>query len=385
MIGPVGLATVLFVASAASVQKYAGTSALLAYGAVLVAAAPLAAPLIAGLRRRLTERAAVGLAALALAALVVAFAVVYPDANAQVAGSGSDRDDAADIGAQGLLDGRYPYTERTYLDGPIAQFPGGLVLAAPFVALGASAYAAFFWLPAFFVFLRVRHREWRSPLLVTVLALAVSPAVVREVLTGGDLIANGVCVLIATWFVLRARNLPALVAAASFLGFALSWRLSFVFVLPALLVTVAARHGWRRSAAAAASVAFGFTAVTLPFVLHERRFAPLDGANHLNRFDDVVPGGGTAVGLAIGIGAVIAALVPQRWSDTRVFAHAAAVQVVLVLSVVVLESAQRSSLDFSALIPGYGLLGLFFGLAAARPSRWAPKPRAGPSVASGPG
>ena len=65
-----------------------------------------------------------------------------------------------------------------------------------------------------------------------------------------------------------------------------------------------------------------------------------------------------------------AALIPQRWSETRFLVHAASVQAVLVLSVVALDSVREVTIDFSSLIPGYGLLPLFFGLAAARPGRW---------------
>ena len=369
--GALGLALVFFVASAATVQKHAGTPLLLAYLAVLSGAAWLAAPAVPWLRTRLTDCQAVTAALAVFATLAVAFAVIYPDANRRGAEEGSDRDDAADVGARLLLDGDYPYDGRTYLGQSVSQLPGALLLAAPFVALGKSAYAAFFWLPLLFVLLRARFREWRTPLLLLLLALCLSPGLLRELVTGGDLIANGIYVLGAAWLLLRAERAAPFALAALALGFVLSSRLSFAFVVPALLVAVASRRGWTKAVVAGGLAAAAFAAVTLPFVLHAGRFPPFEASNHLQRFDDAVPGGGTTIGLLLGVGAVVAALVPQSWSETRFLVHAAATQLALVLSVVVYESVRNATLDFAALVPGYGLLALFFGLAAARPARWA--------------
>jgi len=361
---------VFFVASAATVQKYGGTGGLLAYLAVLVLLTWFAAPAVPRLRAGLSDRGAIVVGVVALTAVAVLFAIAHPRADRQAATAGSDRDDAADVGAQLLLDGRYPYDGRTYLGQPISQLPGGLVLAAPFVALGASAYAAFFWLPVLVLLLRSRFREWRTPLLLALLALCLAPGLLREVVTGGDLVANGVAVLCAAWLVLRTqRPVPALLAAL-LLGVVLSWRLSFALALPALFVALARLHGVRRVMTTAAVAGASFTAITLPFALHEGRFWPLESSNHLQRFDGVLPGGGTTVAIVTGLLVGAAALVPQRWSVTRFLWHAVGSQVALVLSVVVLESFRNGTVDFSPLIPGYGLLALFFGLAATRPARW---------------
>lgn len=376
--GALGLALVFFVASAASVQKYAGTPALLVYFAVLGTSAWLGAPVLPWLRSRLTDCQAVIVALATFAVLVALFAAVYPLANRQSSDAGSDRDDAADIGAQLLLDGQYPYSGKTYLGNPISQLPGALVLSAPFAALGKSAYAAFFWLPVFFLLLRRRFREWRTPVLLLLAAFCASPSLLRELVTGGDLIANGIYVLGAAWLLLRAEQPMSFALAAVAVGFTLSSRLTFAFMLPALLVAVAQRRGWTQAAAAGALAVVSFAATTLPFVLRAGPFPPFEASNYLQRFDDVLPGGGTLVGVLVGLAAIGAALLPQVWSETRFFAHAAATQLVLVLSVVVFESMRSATLDFSALVPGYGLLALFFGIAAARPSRWrAPRNLAG--------
>jgi hypothetical protein len=368
--GAVALAFVLFVAGAATVQKYAGTGGLLAYLAGLGVATWFGAPWVPRLRKRLADGLAIALSVAVLAALLGAFAVAYPRANSQSGDSGTDRDDAADIGARHLLDGGYPYDDRTYLDQAVSQLPGALILSAPFVALGKSAYAAFFWLPVLFLLLRARFREWRTPLLLLLLALCAAPGLLRELLTGGDLLANGIYVLVACWLVLRSRRPLPFALASLALGFALSSRLSFAFVLPALLATAIQLRGPRQALSGAALAALAWAATTVPFALHEGRFWPFESSNQLQRFDGVVPGGGTTVAVATALAAVAAALVPQRWSETRFLWHAAATQLALVLSVVVLESVRNVTLDFSPLVPGYGLLALFFGLAAARPARW---------------
>ncbi len=368
--GAAALAGVFFVASAATVQKYGGTGGLLAYLAALATLTRFGAPAVPRLRAGLSDCRAITAGVVTLAALAVLFTLAYPRADRQTETAGSDRDDAADVGAQLLLDGKYPYDGRTYLGQPVSQLPGGLVLAAPFVALGRSAYAAFFWLPMLVLVLRSRFREWRTPLLLALLALFAAPGLLREVVTGGDLVANGIAVLCATLLVLSSRRPIPSALIALLLGAVVSWRLSFVFALPALFVALFRLHGSRKVLTTAALALASFTAITLPFALHEGRFWPLESSNHLQRFDGVVPGGGTTVALATGLAVAAAALVPQRWSETRFLWHAAGSQVALVLSVVVLESVRDATLDFSPLIPGYGLLALFFALAAARPARW---------------
>jgi hypothetical protein len=362
------VATVLAIASAATVQKYAGTVGLLAYVAALALLAAFAAPWVPTLLRRATTRDAVVVAVIAYAVLLVVFAVAYAHAKRHGLEVGTDRDDAADLGARALLRGHYPYDLRTYLDQPISQLPGGLLLAVPFVAVGHSAYAAFFWLPVLMLVLRHRLGDLRAAVFVLLLALCLATGLARELLTGGDLIANGVAVLGAVLLVLDHRR-PLL--AAALLGFILAWRLNFAFALPALLLALRARSGSRAAVTAALVAAIAFLVTTLPFAAHEGRFWPLEASNHLQAFDGAVPGGGEAVGAAIAVAVVAAAVLQREWTVDRFLYHATFGQVALVLSVVALDSTRRRSVDFSSLVSGYGLLPLFFGLALAAPTRWA--------------
>jgi hypothetical protein len=363
----------LALASVATVDKYLGLVLTAVYALVVVAAAPALLDLVGLAHQHLTERQALWLALATLVALAVVFAVVYPHANAHTATAGSDRDDAADLGARALLDGRYPYAERTYLGGGISQLPGGLVLAAPFVAIGRSAYAAFCWLPLLFLLLRRLAGDARRPLLLLWLALLLSPVLVRELVTGGDLIANCVAVMLAAWLVAVLLDRSPLLAglAAVGLGLALSWRLNFVFVVPPLLALVWRRTGAGAALAVAALAAAAFAAVTLPFYLaHRDEFTPLGASNHLQGFDGTIPGGARAVvlaGLALSVAlALRAAAIPIG----RVFAQTAVVQAFFVVAVVALASAHASTLELGPLVPGYGLPVLLFAvgaLAALRP------------------
>ena len=325
----------------------------------------------------MSDRAALVLATATLLVVLVAYVVVYPHANTHDPTAGSDRDDAADLGARALLHGRFPYNGRTYLGNPISQFPGALLLAAPFVAMGHSAHASFFWLPVLLLLLRRLAGDWRTPLLLTWAALLLSPTFVREVVTGGDLVANTVSVMLASWLVLvgfSTRRPWAAGLGAVLLGVALSSRLNFLFVLPPLTAAVWRRHGVRAALSAGALAVAAFAAVTLPFYLgHESEFTPIGASDKLVGFNGEIPGGARAV-IAVGLCLSIVLALLAASSAESVFAQTAAVQAFFVVAVVALASVNGRTLDLAPLVPGYGLPVLLFALgalpvAAARPAR----------------
>jgi hypothetical protein len=366
----VGLAfgLALFVASAATVDKYLGLGLTGVYLLVVLGAGSVVFDGLDPVRRRITERQALWLALVTLIILVALFALVYPHADAHTFGSGSDRDDAADLAANALRHGRYPYGAETYLGNPISQLPGGVLLAVPFEAIGQSAFAAFCWLPVFFLMLRKLAGELRSPLLLVWVALALSPVFVRELVTGGDLIANSVCVMVAAWLVVTALDRPgtagACVAALA-LGLVLSWRLTFVFVVPPLLVLFWRARGTRGAVAVAALSAAAFAAVTLPFYLgHRTEFTPIGASDKLEGFNGVIPGGARAVILA---GVVLSLALAVGFGSTSirgVFAQTAVVEAFFLLAVVALASAHAATVELGPLVPGYGLPVLLLTLGA---------------------
>jgi hypothetical protein len=360
-----GFGLACFVGSAATVQKYAGTAATAGYLVLLVVAVPLVVRAASLWMPRLSTVTVVVLAVATLAVLVVLFALLYPHANTHSEGMGSDRDDAADMGARALLHGRWPYHGRTYLGNPISQLPGLLFLAVPFVALGHSAYAAFFWLPVLFLLLWHRRGEPQAPLFLIWLALLASPVLVREVVTGGDLVANTVSVMLAMWLVDAAltRSTGAFVLAGLVLGFVLSSRVTFFFVLPPLVVLAWRRCGLPRAVGVLLLAGVGFTAVTLPFYVGHSRFPPLSASDHLSVFEGSVPGGQwLVIAAALVLSVALALLVPAGLAGA--FVQAASVWAFFLIAVAVHDSIQAGTLDLAQLTPGYGLPVLLLTLGA---------------------
>lgn len=367
----VGLAAAF--ASAGTIDKYGGHAAALAYLVVVTAATPFILPLLSGLAQRVSYPMVVALGLAAYVALAVVFFVVYPHANSHLAGTGSDRDDAADLAGKAMLHGRYPYSSPTYLGNSISQFPGLIVLALPFVAAGHSAYAFLFWLPLWFVLVRALSRDTSLALAFTLLALVISPVFVREIVTGGDLVANSISVMLAAWLVwlgVERDRAWWTIGASLALGLTLSSRLNFLFVLPPLLVLVQQLRGTRATLAVVACVSAGFSAVTLPFYVgHEHEFTPLSASNHLAGFNGSIPGGARVV---IGIGLVLSIGLALRGGSLglmEIFGQTAVVQSFFLLAVVLLASVRARTLDLGPLVPGYGLPVLLLALGAYAATR----------------
>lgn len=346
-----GLGAVYAVSTVGVAQKYAGTASavvLLALTPVLAMAAGAALEVGRAWPMRLSPDL---VAAVLCAALVVALLVVYPHVNTHVGGAGTDRDDAATIGARGFLDGRNPYGTDTYLGNPISQLPGLLAIAVPFVWLfHSSAYQLVLWLPLAYLLWRGLAPARGLP--VALLAIATSsPGLLRDFLTGGDLVPNAVFVAGAVWLVWRGAGRPAAeIPAAVLLGVALSSRANYLFVLIPLLASIRLRHGTLPALRAGAVAVATFAALTLPFALTAGGREALRVSDKLSS----VPGGTVAVGAAALVAAAaLAVRVPPR-SLARVFAQVAAIQLLFVGALVVGRSLHADRVDFSPLVSGYG-------------------------------
>lgn len=367
--GAFALVGSLVLASAGTLEDYLGLTAVAAAAAAALA---LGLPLIRVTARfvaRWPEQtvllAAAGLVVLA----VVAFAVVFPHADVDTGMTGSDRDEDADIGARRLMNLEYPYYAQTYLGNSLTHMPGSLLLAAPFVLMGTSALQNLFWLPAFFIGVRIFFGDVRVALLALGVLLA-TPTVLRELLTGGDLIANNIYVLLLALLVLRAgrRGGWPLIIAAGFLGIALSSRANFLFVVPLLFSALVQSDGPRRALAAVAAAATAFLAVTLPFYLYDvDGFTPARTSDKLGQYSDVLPHAQYVIG-ALGVALVLGlALTRMERSGIALARNAALVQGLFVVAGVVLASAQVGRVDFFFLVSGYGLNVVFFAIVAALP------------------
>jgi hypothetical protein len=370
------LIAVFFLASSGTLQQYLGVAGALAYLAVLAALVPVAVRIVLPwFLARTSERSALWLALLTFAALVVVFAVVYPHANSHSGLTGSDRDDAANIATRHLLHGRYPYSTPTYLGNFVSQLPGALLLDSPFVLLGNSAYQNLFWLPALFLGLRYYFSDARLALFVVWFTL-LAPAVMREFVTGGDLIANSIYVLLFVLGVIRfdptTRGGRAWkVAAALALGLALSSRANFLFIVPLVFACLVRRESWRSATVYVGLTLAACACVTLPFYLYDTsRFTPLLTEGKFARLNDVVPHSSAVV---LGVAGLLTLFLAWKRIDRRdlsVFRNDVVVQGFLIVAVVVLSSIQAGRLDFSFLVLGYGLFIVFaaaFGIWGAFP------------------
>jgi hypothetical protein len=346
----------LFLASSGTVQQYLGLGGVVAYAAGVAVAVPLATRVaLPWLDNHVSGRTAAVLLVATWLVLLVAFVVVYPHANRHGVAVGSDRDDAATIATKHLLHGLYPYSTETYLGNPVSQLPGALFLDAPFVLFGNSAYENPFWLAVLLGLLVWIARDARIALAAAWIALLLSPALLREYLTGGDVLANTVAVLVfGLGCLLLGRRWR--IASAVLLGVALSWRPNLAYWLPLFGAAWARRHGAREAVVLPCLALAAFAAVTLPFYLtHLHDFTPLQTANKVRRYDDVLPKSSVVVLVTTGLGACWAAWHILKARIPDLLGSAAAVQAILLGWIVVLASASEHRIDFSSLVIAYGL------------------------------
>jgi hypothetical protein len=362
----VALTVLLFLASAGTVEKYLGTAAVFLFPIALFPFALASAKAISLSPSLLSERQAVLLAGATLIATVVLFLFVYPIADEPtLERMGTDRDDAANLGARRLLDLEYPYHALTYAGNGISQLPGSLFLAAPFVVLGNSAYQNFFWFSASFVLGARLLGSAAAALAAAWVVFLGSPTLVRELVTGGDIAANALFVLIfALGVLLPPRTRLSVKLGASFLlGLAFSSRANFLLILPLIFGALVQKDGLSTAIKCITTASLTFVAVTAPFYLYDRSsFAPAEESDKLAQLDDVVPYARPTILVAAILLSIVLAL---RRSDLRgiVFLeNCAVVQGALVATVGVVYWIGFG--DLYPLAGGYGLMALFFGLSA---------------------
>ncbi len=358
-----GLALVLVGPSLGHVQKYTGTWGVFLYVLGVFAFWALVPRLIRHVDARVVpERWAWGLALGTGIALLLLFFVLYPLADSGIVGGGSDRDDALNLGAREIVQGRCPYHVTTYLGNPLSPLPGGMLLALPFVMLGNSAYQNFFWLGVFFLLAQRLLRDVRQALLLLWSLLVFSPVLLQQIVTGGDLPAQSIAVLTFLWLLLRAPRRWKPVAAL-LLGLGGAWRAHVLFLAPLVFAFLRQQVGGR-AALGLVGIAGGVAAgVTLPFALHAPHgFAPFFMQNKLARFEAIVPHADLFVSLAtMGWACVLA----RSRACADVIALLRCSVIVLALPIVcglILASLQAGKLDLH--LAEYGVSFLFFGALA---------------------
>lgn len=354
--------------SVGTVQKYAGTGAAVVLLPVAGGIAFWLWPFLDTVGSRFTNRQGIVAAGVFLTVLAVGLVVIYPHANTHSLGTGSDRDDAANLGAHRLLHGEYPYGPLTYLGGPISQQPGALALAVPFVAaFGSVAYANVFWIGMLIGLVVVVGRRLPSAVVVVAATMVFSPGVLREFVTGGDLIGNAVYVAVGAVAVykLAARRWAAPLAAVG-LGLALASRANFALILIPLLAALLSRVGRRRAlglVSISALVALALFAVALAEPAGRRSIRVSDHLNVLGQ-----AGAAIVVVAALMIAIGLAAR-QDRWSADAMLFQVAAVQVVFPLALIADASEKARRLDFSPLVSGYGVPALLLAVPCALAAR----------------
>jgi hypothetical protein len=197
-----------------------------------------------------------------------------------------------------------------------------------------------------------------------------SPAVIRELLTGGDLIANTAAVAAGVYLVLRyaSRRWPGVLAAFA-LGVALAWRANFALVLVPLAAVLLRREGVARAATLVGVSAVTGVLCSLAIVLRPEGREALRTGNHLSPLNAVVSHGAT---VAVVLAALLAlALALTARTTASVFAQAAAVQAFVVVVLVAGESYHERSFFLVDLASGYGVPALLLALVAAA-AAWRP-------------
>jgi hypothetical protein len=365
------LGLILTLSSLGQVQKYAGLLGVAVYIVIVgLALGLLRRTGLAWMLGRVTEKQALWLAAATLAALGLIFLVVYPIADSGLVGGGSDRDHQLNIAAGDLAQGHYPYRGKTYLGYPISPLPGALVLAVPFVLLGNSAYQILPWVAGFVALARWRLADGRLALLLLWMIVALAPAFMLDFVTGGDLTANSLYVLLFMLLSAEAVVRPEAgawktAALAVLFGFGLASRANFLLLLPLFFAYLARHSGWRAAATYTALAVATFAAVTLPFYLYDPQgFTPLQAQNKFVEFEGLLPGSRLALPVLTGLVALALALRPM--ADWAALLRAAAiVQAFPVLVGMALTDLQAGALLFVFEVRGWGLFFLYFGALAA--------------------
>jgi len=371
-----GLALVLIFPSLSFFQKYLGYSGVIVYticaGLLILYGLPR---LSIFFRVHLSPHGAGILLAIAFLFLFVIFLLVYPWADAGGFYGGSDNDDALDLAASELLAGQYPYAIRTYYGNPVSPLPGAVLLAAPFVLLGASAYQNFFWLGVLLLVLCLAWKGSLQPLLFLGAVFILSPSALNALLNGTDYLANGLYTLLPCIGLLVLASVKKfrpgwMLFLAGFLGIALSSRFNFLFILPVLFAALVQRCGWRWATGCLGMTLVVFCAVTLPFYFYDPvGFSPL---HTLTIYGDPASGfplRGFIVAALTGLLSLILAF--HKSSGLRDFLrHATWILALPVFAGVIISSLLQNRLNL--VYTYFGLFFIFFGTLAYWPESFHP-------------
>jgi hypothetical protein len=342
----IGLWFALVFPSSFIVRKYLGWESTIAYAIVVAAILAFAPRWVT----RLSDRTVFWLWLAIMGGIVAAFVLIYPVVNTHVPGVGSDDDDALEAATRALFAGHSPYGVRTYLGNAVHHLPGAFLLAAPFVWLGSSALQNLFWLTAFFVCLARQHGA-RTALSMAWPIVLLSPAVMHDMVTGTGYLSNAISVALLLWWLIRTRHRDL---AAVAWGVALASRANFILLVPLAFAALRQAADWKTAVRATSLTCLTIACLALPFYLHDpSHFTPLEGANRLLVFDQLVPHLGVALMAAMAALAIFLSF--RQNSASALFRNCALVQAFPSVAGVVLGSMLNGRVDLT-----YARYGAFF-------------------------
>lgn len=367
-----GFAVFLLAPSFDTALKYFGVVGVVAYfilgTAMIFAADRFALPF---LKQHVTERTANILALVSLAVLIASTLVLYPMANSGRFGGGSDADDALVVAVGELLRGHYPYTQSTYLGNPISPMPGAVILAIPFVLIGAIHLQNLFWLAVFFLVFRHFEKSSVSALGLIFAMPAFSPTLLQNIVTGADYASNTIYIVVLMWIMMWTLSEPRSpvwkrIIPAILLGVALSSRSTFMLIMPIFLSVLVQRAGWKEAIRYLAISGVTFLAVTLPFWLYDPAgFAPLRAQSEkLKGIEGVLPYAGIIIPGVAGLIAIGLSLQDLKTDTARFFRNCALVQLFVLFFTSGVYSIKLGHVDFFLQQSGYGMFSLIFGATA---------------------
>jgi len=352
--------------------KYFGVSGVLGYfliGTLMILVADRFVMPV--LQRLISERTANILAIFTFVLLGAVTIIVFPMVNTAQFGSGSDADDALVVAASQLVSGNYPYSLMTYLGNLISPMPGTVLLAIPFVIIGAIHLQNIFWLAIFFLAFRHFEKSSVSALGLVWAMLALSPTLLQNILTGADYASNSIYILIMMWIMMRTipdpqslewkRIVPVII-----LGIGLSSRSTFMLVMPLFLSVLVQSSNWKTAIKYLSISAVAFLAVTLPFWVYDPAgFAPLTvQSDKLKFIESILPFAGILIPGSAGVLALALSFQNMKDDAARFFRNCAIVQIYVLFLTSLLYSIKLGYVDFFLQQSGYGMFTLFFGATA---------------------
>jgi hypothetical protein len=359
--------------SSGFVQKYAGIAGLAGYAAVVTAIFIALGRVQGGLSRLVLPHLR-WVAPLFLVGLAAIHLGLHQVEDGRGTGRSSDRDEGLEIAVTRLFAGQNPYYPAHPQAGPLSVLPGAILLASPFVLLGWVGLQNIFWIGVFLWMLRGRANGRGSPLIILAVTLLVSPSAQYEIVSGGDMIANGAYVACFFMFACDTWNNPASprsgrILASVLLGTGLASRANFVLLLPLLTSVVWRLSGPRAAMMATLSVGASCLVWVAPFYfLDPAAFTPLksrdkimfDGSS-LAWADEVILGLTCLTTAALAIRLLRG---PSMDVMRRFHSSAAISTATPMVAMVALASFASHGPDFRIMHDRFGLMYLFFALAA---------------------